>query len=77
LREADDCERYAISETIHGYSTSRGLRVLDVGCGNGYVLFHYARHGTEVTGVVLTKAAFEMSRKRFALGGLPGGILGV
>ena len=66
-----------ISETIHGYSTSRGLGALDVGCGNGYVLFHCARHGAEATGVDLAKAAFELSRKRFALGGLPGEILGV
>ena len=35
LREADECEPYAISDAIHGYSTSRGLKVLDVGCGNG------------------------------------------
>jgi SAM-dependent methyltransferase len=72
LREADDCEPYAISDAIHGYSTSRGLRVLDVGCGNGYVLYQYARHGAEVTGVDLTRTAAELSRKRFALGGLPG-----
>lgn len=77
LREADDCEPYAISEAIHGYSKSKGLKVLDVGCGNGYVLFQYARHGAEVTGVDLTKAAVELSRKRFALGGLPGEFLEV
>jgi SAM-dependent methyltransferase len=45
LREADECEPYDISDAIHGYSTSKGLRVLDVGCGNGYVLYQYARHG--------------------------------
>jgi|SRR6185312_10503013 SAM-dependent methyltransferase len=72
LREADDCEPYVISEAIHGYSTSAGLNVLDVGCGNGYVLFQYARHGALVTGVDLTKAAIELSRKRFALAALPG-----
>jgi len=72
LREADECEPYAISDAIHGYSTSKGLRVLDVGCGNGYVLFQYARHGAEVAGVDLTRTAIELSRKRFALGGLSG-----
>jgi SAM-dependent methyltransferase len=72
LREADDCEPYAISDAIHGYSASKGLKVLDVGCGNGYVLYQYARHGAEVTGVDLTQTAIELSRKRFALGGLSG-----
>jgi SAM-dependent methyltransferase len=72
LREADDCEPYAISEAIHGYSTSKGLKVLDVGCGNGYVLYQYARHGAEVTGVDLTQTAIELSRERFALGKLSG-----
>lgn len=75
LREADDCEPYAISESIHGYSTATGVRVLDIGCGNGYVLYHYARHGAEVTGVDLTRTAVELSRKRFALGGMNGEFL--
>lgn len=72
LREADACEPYAVSEAIHGYSASKGLKVLDVGCGNGYVLYQYARHGAEVTGVDLTRTAVDLSRKRFALGALPG-----
>lgn len=72
LREADECEPAALSERIHGYSASRDLKVLDIGCGNGYVLFQYARNGAEVTGVDLTATAIDLSRKRFALGGLPG-----
>lgn len=72
LREGDDCEPYALSERIHGYSSARGLKVLDVGCGNGYVLFQYARCGAEVTGVDITATAIDLSRKRFALGGFPG-----
>src|SRR5262245_44839489 len=75
LREADDCEPYALSEALHGYSGAAGLRVLDVGCGNGYVLYHYARYGAEVTGVDLTRKAVELSRKRFALGGMKGEFL--
>src|SRR6185436_8107010 len=73
----DDCEPPAVSEAIHGYSTSKGLKVLDIGCGNGYVLFQYARHGAEVTGVDLTRTAVELSRKRFALAGMPGEFLEV
>lgn len=77
LREANDCEPYALSETIHGYSTAGGLRVLDIGCGNGYVLYQYARHGAKVTGLDLTKMAVELSRKRFAVGGMSGEFLEV
>jgi SAM-dependent methyltransferase len=72
MREDDGCEPYALSEKIHGYSSARGLKVLDVGCGNGYVLFQYARNGAEVTGVDLTATAIDLSCKRFALGGLRG-----
>ncbi len=77
LREADACEPYAVSEAIHGYSAAKGLKVLDVGCGNGYVLYQYARHGAEVIGVDLTRTAVELSRKRFVLGGLSGEFLEV
>ena len=72
LREEDGCEPYDLSEKIHGYSSSKGLKVLDIGCGNGYVLFQYARHGAEVTGVDLTSTAIDLSRKRFELAKMPG-----
>ncbi|MBR1244181.1 class I SAM-dependent methyltransferase [Bradyrhizobium sp. AUGA SZCCT0274] len=72
LREHDDCEPYVLSDRIHGYSSAQGLKVLDIGCGNGYVLFQYARNGADVTGVDLTATAIDLSRKRFAQGGLTG-----
>ena len=72
MREAPDCEPYQFSNKIHGYEDSSGLRVLDVGCGNGYVLSRYARHGAEVCGIDLTETAIELSRRRFELEGLPG-----
>jgi SAM-dependent methyltransferase len=62
MREEDGCEPYALSEKIHGYSSARGLKVL----------FQYARIGADVTGVDLTATAIDLSRKRFALGGLLG-----
>ena len=43
LRELDDCEPYVFSNMIHGYSEAAGREVLDVGCGNGYVLANYAK----------------------------------
>jgi SAM-dependent methyltransferase len=72
IREADDCEPWAFSDQIHGYSQSAGLRVLDVGCGNGYVLGQYAKFGAAVSGVDLTQTAIDLSRTRFALAGFKG-----
>ncbi len=72
LREADDCEPWEFSNYIHGYSEAAGSRVLDVGCGNGYVLAQYARLGADVAGVDLTQTAVDLSKARFALAGLKG-----
>src|SRR5262245_51807964 len=72
LRESGDCEPRAFSEEIHGYSKSAGVSVLDVGCGNGYVLSHYARHGARVSGVDITPTAVQLSQRRFELAGLEG-----
>ena len=72
LREADDCEPWDFSNRIHGYTGSKGKRVLDIGCGNGYVLAQYARHGADVHGIDLTETALELSRRRFELAGLSG-----
>ena len=69
LREADDCEPYSLSNRIHDYEGAQALRVLDVGCGNGYVLSRYARHGAEVFGVDLTRTARELTARRFELEG--------
>jgi SAM-dependent methyltransferase len=72
LREAPECEPWDYSDRIHGYTRARGKRVLDVGCGNGYVLAQYARHGAEVHGIDLTETAVSLSRRRFELAGLTG-----
>jgi SAM-dependent methyltransferase len=72
LREAPECEPWDFSNRIHGYTGARGKRVLDVGCGNGYVLAQYARHGAEVHGIDLTETALSLSRRRFELAGLSG-----
>lgn len=72
LREADDCEPWEFSNYIHGYSDATGLRVLDVGCGNGYVLSQYAKFGATVCGVDLTQTAIDLCNARFALAGIKG-----
>lgn len=70
LREAN--ESVAFSRRLHEFESFRGQRVLDVGCGNGYVLSQYARAGASTTGIDLTGAAIDLSRRRFALAQLDG-----
>lgn len=70
LREAN--EGLGFSSALHEYGAFAGRRVLDVGCGNGYVLSKYAREGAEVYGVDLTRTAVELSARRFELLGLRG-----
>ena len=57
---------------LYEWDRAAGERVLDVGCGNGFVLSGYARHGARTVGVDLTESAAALSRRRFALAGLPG-----
>src|SRR4051812_34940901 len=70
LREAN--ESLAFSYQIHEYRTFAGKKVLDVGCGNGYVLSKYAQESADVYGVDLTPTAVSLCQQRFALLGLEG-----
>ncbi len=67
IREADNCEPYAFSNFIHEYDKSNGKKVLDYGCGNGYVLSRYALNHAKVFGLDITEKAIELSKKRFKL----------
>jgi ubiquinone/menaquinone biosynthesis C-methylase UbiE len=55
-----------------GFTSARGLRVLEIGCGLGTDGAQFAKAGAIYTGVDLTEAAIELARKRFELFGLPG-----
>jgi SAM-dependent methyltransferase len=70
LREIN--EPLPFSRALHEYRDFRGKMVLDVGCGNGYVLGKYAAEGAIVTGVDLTARAVDLSRARFRGRALPG-----
>ncbi|HEV2912838.1 MAG TPA: methyltransferase domain-containing protein [Pyrinomonadaceae bacterium] len=54
------------------FARSRGLRVLEIGCGLGTDGAQFASAGADYTGVDLTEAAVELARRRFELFGLPG-----
>jgi ubiquinone/menaquinone biosynthesis C-methylase UbiE len=47
----------------------KGKRVLDVGCGNGYILAKFALAGASPFGVDLTAAAIDLTRKRMKMRG--------
>ncbi|HYW69885.1 MAG TPA: class I SAM-dependent methyltransferase [Pyrinomonadaceae bacterium] len=54
------------------FAATRGLRVLEIGCGIGTDGAQFARAGADYTGIDLTEAAIELAKKRFALSGLSG-----
>jgi SAM-dependent methyltransferase len=49
-----------------------GKRVLEVGCGIGTAAVNFARAGADYTGVELSQASLDLTRKRFDVYGLKG-----
>ena len=54
------------------FAATRGLRVLEIGCGLGTDGAQFAKAGADYTGVDLTEAAIDLARKRFELSDLKG-----
>jgi SAM-dependent methyltransferase len=54
------------------FESTRGLKVLEIGCGLGTDGAQFARAGADYTGIDLTDASIELARKRFELSGLNG-----
>lgn len=54
------------------FTKTRGLRVLEIGCGMGTDGAQFAKAGANYTGIDLTEAAVELARKRFQVSGLKG-----
>lgn len=54
------------------FAEARGKRVLEIGTGNGAEGVMFALNGADYTGVDLTEAALEATRKHFAIIGLGG-----
>src|SRR5256714_13529819 len=54
------------------FAATRGLKVLEIGCGMGIDGAQFAKAGADYTGIDLTEAAVELARKRFALSDLNG-----
>lgn len=58
--------------TAANFSSARGLKVLEIGCGLGTDGAQFAEADADYTGVDLTDAAVELARKRFELFDLRG-----
>jgi len=54
------------------FAEARGLKVLEIGTGNGADGVMFALNGAHYTGVDLTEAALEATRRHFAVMGLTG-----
>ena len=70
-----DKHRYAVHrklESAADFESTRGKRVLEVGCGCGSEAERFVRSGAHYTAVDLTDAAVRITHKRFELSGLEG-----
>lgn len=55
-----------------GFSGTKGLRVLEIGCGLGTDGAQFSKAGADYVGVDLTEAAVDLARKRFEISNLAG-----
>jgi SAM-dependent methyltransferase len=68
----DDLDEYRFDKLHYlpqlvDFSSFKGQRLLEVGCGIGTDLVRFARGGARVTGVDLAETAIDLARKNFAL----------
>ena len=70
-----DEHRYKVHPRLQlavGFEGTRGLRVLEIGCGCGSEAERFVRAGAHYTAVDLTNAAVSITRRRFQLANLEG-----
>lgn len=75
MREEIDPEDF-IEEWLSP-SKSAGQTVLDIGCGNGYIMSKFARSGAQVFGLDISESALAVTRRRLNLLNLKGDLLQV
>lgn len=65
---------FPLLSNLIDYSSLRGKRVLDIGCGTGWTTAEFALAGAEVHAIDLTEKAIELAKKHLELYGLTGEI---
>jgi len=78
----DDLDEYRFDKLHYlpqlvDFSSFKGQRLLEVGCGIGTDLVRFAKGGARVTGVDLAQTAIDLARKNFELNGVAPGELRV
>lgn len=73
----DDLDEYRFDKLnylprVVDFSAYRGKNLLEIGCGVGIDLVHFAENGAVVTGVDLADTSIELAKKNFELRGLKG-----
>jgi uncharacterized membrane protein len=64
VRDYDEGE---FTQSMHEFERHAGEKVLDIGCGNGWLVCNFARNGAKITGVDLTPKAVELTQKRLKI----------
>lgn len=59
------------AQHLYEFDKHAGERILDIGCGIGWIVCNFAKHGGLVTGVDITQKAVDLTQKRLDLFGLP------
>jgi len=70
-----DEHRYKVHPRLQsavGFERTRGLQVLEIGCGCGSEAERFVRAGAHYTAIDLTNAALSITRRRFQLANLEG-----
>lgn len=73
----DDLDEYRFDKLnylprVVDFFAYKGKKVLEIGCGVGIDLVHFAENGAIVTGVDLADTSIELAKKNFELRGLKG-----
>ena len=72
IRERDEG---VFARPIYEFEEHSGERVLDIGCGNGWLVGNFARGGANVTGIDLTETGVRLTRRRLDLNSDPGTVV--
>lgn len=67
VRDYDEGE---FTQSMHEFDKHAGEKVLDIGCGNGWLVTNFARGGANITGIDLTRTAVNLTRQRLDSYGL-------